>query len=95
MQLVQLGERVLPHNKRTVLQTRKQYIKQCCGSGMFVQDPDFSIPDPGSNKSNKREGENTIVVLLFCVATNIIKLKIILFLNFKNVSQFKKNFNTF
>jgi hypothetical protein len=25
--------------------------RQCCGSGMFIPDPDFfSIPDPGSNK---------------------------------------------
>jgi hypothetical protein len=33
--------------------------KQCCGSGMFIPDPDlypFRIPDPGSKNSNKREG---------------------------------------
>jgi hypothetical protein len=48
---------------------------------MFILDPDFlSISDPGSNKSNKKEGEK-FVVLLFCVGTIITKLKIILFLN--------------
>jgi hypothetical protein len=26
-------------------------------SGMFIPDPDLSIPDPGSNNSNKRDGE--------------------------------------
>ncbi len=32
--------------------------KQCCGSGMFIPDPDFypsRISDPGSKNSNKRE----------------------------------------
>ncbi len=24
---------------------------QCCGSGTFIPDPDFSIPDPGSKDS--------------------------------------------
>jgi hypothetical protein len=28
-------------------QQHKSY-KQCCGSGMFIPDPNFSIPDPGS-----------------------------------------------
>jgi hypothetical protein len=25
--------------------------KQSCGSGLFIPDPDFSIPDPGSNST--------------------------------------------
>ena len=31
---------------------------QCCGSGMFIPDPDFypsRVSDPGSKNSNKRE----------------------------------------
>ncbi len=31
-------------------------IFQCCGSGMFIPDPRFRIPDPGSKNSNKRDG---------------------------------------
>jgi hypothetical protein len=34
-------------------------ISQCCGSGMFIPDPDFHpsrIPDPGSKNRNKMEG---------------------------------------
>jgi hypothetical protein len=27
---------------------------QYCGSGMFISDPNFSIPDPGSNRSRIR-----------------------------------------
>jgi hypothetical protein len=27
---------------------------QCCGSGMFIPDPSFSIPDPGSKDSRSR-----------------------------------------
>jgi hypothetical protein len=33
--------------------------KQCCGSEMFIPDPDFypsRISDPGFKSSNKREG---------------------------------------
>ncbi len=57
------------HSSRWVLsKTRDQidsewgkacvYQKQCCGSGMFIPDPDFypsRIPDLGSKNSNKRE----------------------------------------
>jgi hypothetical protein len=54
---------------------------QCRRSGMFIPDPDFypsriSIPDP----TTKEEGKIIVVLPLF-VATNITKLKIILFLN--------------
>ncbi len=47
--------------------------KQCYGFGMF-------IPDPGSKYSTKRGGK-IFFVLPFFVAANIIKVKIILFLN--------------
>jgi hypothetical protein len=48
---------------------------------MFIPDPDFypsRIPDPKT--ATKEKGEK-IVVLPFLVATNITKLKPILFLN--------------
>jgi E3 ubiquitin-protein ligase TRIP12 len=32
----------------------RQPRKQCCGSGMFIPDPNFSIPDPGSKRSRIR-----------------------------------------
>jgi hypothetical protein len=41
---------------------------QCCGSGIFIPDPDFypfRILDPGSKNSNKREGRKKIVVIPF------------------------------
>ncbi len=41
----------------------------------------LAIADPGSKNSNKREGGRKFVVLPFFVATNITKLKLILFLN--------------
>jgi hypothetical protein len=28
----------------------KETIVQCCGSGMFIPDPNFSLPDPGSKR---------------------------------------------
>ncbi len=58
--------------------------KQCCGSGMFIPDPDFCpsrIPDLGSKNSNKRERWKNTVFLHFFAATNITKSNIILFLN--------------
>jgi hypothetical protein len=62
------------------------YYMQCCGSGMFIPDPDFypsRIPDPGSRISDpktakKERGEKKLVVIPFYVATNFTKLKIIL-----------------
>jgi hypothetical protein len=59
-------------------------IGQCCGSGMFILDPDFlPIPDPGiilDKKNLKKErGEKKFVVIPFFVATNFTKFKIILF----------------
>jgi hypothetical protein len=43
-------------------------FNQCCGSGMFIPDPDFypsRISDPGSKNSNKSEGWKKIVVIPF------------------------------
>jgi hypothetical protein len=47
-------------------EVKMSHYNQCCGSGMFIPDPDFypsripdprsRIPDPGSKNSNKREG---------------------------------------
>ncbi len=45
--------------------------KQCCGSGMFIPDPDFypfRIPDPKT--ATKERGEKKFVVKPFFVATN-------------------------
>ncbi len=44
--LIQL--QFIPLNKVLNLHCRNE---QCCGSGMFVPDPNFSIPDPGSNRT--------------------------------------------
>jgi hypothetical protein len=56
---------------------------QCCfGSGIFIPDSYIypsRIPDP-TTATKKGGGVPTIVVLPFFVATNITKLKIILFL---------------
>ncbi len=57
---------------------------QCCGSGIFIRDPDFlPILDPGSRipdlkTSTKERGEKKFVVIPFCEAANFTKLKIIL-----------------
>jgi hypothetical protein len=39
-------------------------LKQCCGSLMFIPDPDSRIPYP--IKAIKEEGEKFVVLLLFC-----------------------------
>ncbi len=57
------------------------------------------IPDSGSRiqKNNKRGGWKKLVVILFLVATNFTKLKIIFFFNAEenNLAQFSKNYRTF
>jgi hypothetical protein len=58
--------------------------RQCCGSGMFIPDPDFypsRVSDPGSKNSYRRVVRKKIVVKHFFVATKYTKCKIILFLN--------------
>jgi hypothetical protein len=60
-----------------ILQTHRQ----CCGSGMFIPDPDFypsRIPDPKT--ATKERGEKKFDVIPFYVATNVTKLYIILVL---------------
>ncbi len=77
--------------------------RQCCGSGMLIPDPDFPHPgsrisDPRSKNSNKRKGWKKIVVIPFFVATNLTKLKIIVFfemLKKKKLDQFSQNYRTF
>ncbi len=34
--------------------TQLMSLYQCCGSGMFIPDPNFSIPDPGSRSKRIR-----------------------------------------
>jgi hypothetical protein len=56
-------------------------ILQCCGSGMFIPDPEFypsRIPDPKT--ATKERGEKKLVVITFYFATNFTKLQIILVL---------------
>ncbi len=74
---------------------KKHCSGQCCGSGMFIPDPDFFIPDPGSN--SKKGGDKIFfVVLHFFVATNsqnwewFFKTYIE-----KHLSQFTKNLSVF
>jgi hypothetical protein len=57
----------------------------------------FSIPDPGSNNSNKKGGGKNLVVLPFFIATNITKFNILYFWTGKekNLSQCTKNYSTF
>jgi hypothetical protein len=60
-------------------------LKHCCGSGMFIPDPDFYpslIPDPTVTKKEE--------VLPFFVITNFTKFKIILFLY-----RYRKKFEPF
>jgi hypothetical protein len=69
------------------------YGMQCCRSGMFTLDPDFcpSRISVAKTATEKRSGKK-FVVLPFFVTTNISKLNIILFMNWKrqNFSQFTK-----
>ncbi len=51
---------------------------QCCGSGIFIPDPDF-YPSRIQKRQQKR-GVKKFVVIPFFVATNFTKLKIILVL---------------
>jgi hypothetical protein len=59
-----------------------KYAKmQCCGSRMFIPDPDC-LPSriPDLKTSTKERTEKEFVVITFFVATNFPKLIIILFL---------------
>jgi hypothetical protein len=60
-----------------------QMIQQCCGSGMFIPDPDIypsRIPDPKT--ATKERGEKKFVVIPFFCSHKFHKIKIILFLKF-------------
>jgi hypothetical protein len=46
-------------------------INQCCGSRMFIPDPDFYPPDPGSRipdpaAKRKEEGKKFVFLPFFC-----------------------------
>jgi hypothetical protein len=78
-------------------------VIQCCGSGMFIPDPDFCpslIPDLWSriHKNSKRRYEWKINLLfyLFC-SHNITKFKIILVLNWwrKKFGRIYKDLHNF
>jgi hypothetical protein len=79
---------------------------QCCGSGMFIPDPDFypsRISDPGSRipdpktATKERDEKKFVTIHLFYVATNFTKLNIILVLKCrrKYLGQFSKIYRTF
>ncbi len=74
-----------PEQERSSVHLQK-YV-QCCGSGMFIPNPDFYpflIPDLGSRipdpkTATKERGEKKLVVRPFFVATNFTKLIILFF----------------
>ncbi len=55
-------------NQRSSCLVRRWTEPQCCGSGMFIPDPNFlSILDPGSINSTKREvGKICFLSTIFC-----------------------------
>jgi hypothetical protein len=79
---------------------------QCCGSGMFIPDPDFypsRIPDsdPGSRTripdqktAAKERGEKKLVVNFFC-SHNFHIIENCFILEMANLGQFSKNYRTF
>ncbi len=73
------------HRQALYLKSYLDSLYQCCGSGMFIPDPEFypsRIPDPGSKNSNKREGWKKICCHNFYVSTNFTKWQIISVLNY-------------
>jgi hypothetical protein len=74
------------------------YIFQCCGSGMFIPDPDFypsripdlgsRIPDPGSKNSNKRERWKKISCHTFLCSHKF--HKIVNYFSFEVLKNFQK-----
>jgi hypothetical protein len=59
----------------TCKQIRKKMWQQCCGSGMFIPDPDFypsRIPD--LKTATKERGEKKLDVKPFYVATKFNKI---------------------
>ncbi len=77
---------------------RNDFFKQCCGSGMFIPDPDFCpsrISVPGSKNCNKREGWKKISSTFFCNHKNHNwNLSYCRTREEKNLGQFTKNYGT-
>jgi hypothetical protein len=70
---------LLEKEEQALLEKEEQalLLKQCCGSGMFIPDPDFypsRIPDLGSKNSNKSEGWKKIWCHTFFCSHNFTKL---------------------
>ncbi len=72
---------------------------QCCGSGVFIPDPVFlSVPDLGSENSNKRERWKKIsCTAFFCSQKYNENWKLFYFWTGEenNLGQFTKNYRTF
>ncbi len=69
-------------------------IRQCCGSGMFIPDPDFYPSRIRSKSSNKREGLEEICCHIFFCRHNNHKIDnyfIFELVQKKNLGQFTKN----
>jgi hypothetical protein len=52
---IRIWNPILDRSTTIFLLVLEQYQNQCCGSGMFIPDPDFNflhIPDPGYKNSN-------------------------------------------
>jgi hypothetical protein len=84
--------------RQTQLCNKLKCYQQCCGSGMFIPDPDFypsRILDPKT--AIKGSGEKKLAVIPFFVAMNFTKFKKFYFCNTeeKNLDQFSKNYRTF
>jgi hypothetical protein len=48
---------------------------QCCGSGMFITDPDFYLSRiPDAKTATEERSEKKLDVIIFYVATNFTKL---------------------
>ncbi len=53
---------------------------QCCGSGMFIPDPDFSHPGSRIQKQQQKRGVKKFVVISFFCSHKFNKIETILFL---------------
>ncbi len=88
-----------PRPVHALQHTDRQPIFQCCGSGMFIPDPDFLlIPDPGSKNLNKRERWKKICCHTFFCSHKFLKIENYFYLcnaDEKNLAQFSKNYRTF
>ncbi len=53
----------------------KETIMQCCGSGMFIPDPNFSLPDPGSKRFRIPDPHQRIEVLLTQIVSKLSEIR--------------------